>query len=262
MEGVRETIQQSLKTVGADRPVDTSVEATTQTDQAATKPQEDPRLATILARERKLREAQRKFTEEKNLYEQQQKASLKPGPSPEEAKARALEELRAKIANDPLEVLSELGLELESLKSTQANVTKTLEQSQTQARQQAVRQITNDVTRLVESNPDFETTKAMNAIPAVVQLIEDTFDQEGILLSVEDAAKQVEDYLVEETLKAFAIPKIKTKLAPPTPEPQVATEKAQPKMQTLSRAQAPAPTKVMSPRERAILAFQGKLNQE
>ena len=261
-EGVRETIQQSLKTVGADRPVDTSVAETT-TDTAATdKPSGDStRLAAVLSRERKLREAQRKFQEERNLFEQQQRSSMKPGPSPEEVKAKALDDLRAKIADDPLAVLSELGLELENLKTSQANVSKTLEQSQEQARQQAVRQITNDVTRLIESNTEFETTKAMNAIPAVVQLIEDTFDEQGILLSVEDAAKQVEEYLVEETLKAFAIPKIKNRLAPPAPE-ATATEKVQPKMQTLSRANAPAPTKALTPRERAMLAFQGKLNQE
>ena len=259
LEGTQSVQQQ---TIDANRQTDTKVEATT-TDQEATPsaPKDTARLAALAARERKLREAQRKFQEERSTWEQQQRSSLKPQPSQEEVKAKALNDLREKIAQDPLAVLSELGLELQDLKNSQASVSKTLEDSQTQARQQAVRQITADVTQLINSNVEFETVKAMDAIPAVVQLIEDKFDQDGILLSVEDAAKQVEDYLVEETLKALNIPKIKTRLAPPSPELQT-QDKAAPKIQTLSRASAPAPTRAMNARERAILAFQGKLNQE
>lgn len=263
LEGSRESVAQAVQTASANRQSDTSDAAATVTDQEATTtaPKDTARIAALAARERKLREAQRKFQEERSTWEQQQRSSLKPQASPEEVKAKALDDLREKIAQDPLAVLSELGLELQDLKNSQASVSKTLEDSQTQARQQAVRQITADVSRLVNSNVEFETVKAMDAVPAVVQLIEDTFDKDGILLSVEDAAKQVEDYLVEETLKALNIPKIKTRLAPPTPEAE-APGKVAPKMQTLSRSTAPTTGRALSARERAILAFQGKLNQE
>lgn len=133
---------------------------------------------------------------------------------------------------------------------------------QTQAYQSAVQQIKSDVTKLVNSDPNFETVKATRSIPDVVELIEKTYAEEKVLLSVEEASQMVEDYLIEEGLKLANIGKIKKRLsaAPAVPtntEKQTPTNKQPQTMKTLTNATAS--TRQLGAKERAILAFKGEL---
>lgn len=148
----------------------------------------------------------------------------------------------------------------------QANETSQAQQKTQQqaAYDQAVKQIKTDTKQLVFTDPNFEMIKATNSVNDVVELIEKTYAEDGILLSVEEAAQQVEDYLIEESLKLAKIEKFKKRLgavAPTQVPKQVQTpapqQKTQPQMKTLTNATSSS--RQLSAKERAILAFKGEL---
>ena len=128
----------------------------------------------------------------------------------------------------------------------------------------AVKQIKTDAKQLVYTDPAFETVKAMNAVNDVVELITETYNQDGVLLSVEEAAQQVEDYLVEEATKLARIDKIQKRLAQTaststqatqSKTPAQTTKQPQP-MRTLTNATASS--RQLTAKERAIAAFKGE----
>lgn len=184
------------------------------------------------------------------------------------------EELTQQLINqtprDPRteQAMAELRNEIKALKQQNEESQKSQVEQQTQAYQSAVRQIETDVKALVANDPTFETIKYAKAHKDVVELIEQTFHKDGVLLSVEEAAQQVEDYLTEEYTKLANINKIKAKIAasnasrPQTPA--VKTPVAQP-----TQTKQPQPMKTLtnntsssrqlSARERALLAFKGEL---
>lgn len=134
---------------------------------------------------------------------------------------------------------------------------------QQQAYQAAVKQITTDVKQLVQTDPNFETIKETGSVKDVVELITKTYDKDGVLLTVEEAAQEVENYLVEEALKVTRIGKIKKRLEESNASAKQATQKTQatkqtqPTMKTLTNATSS--TRQLSVRERSILAFKGEL---
>lgn len=135
-------------------------------------------------------------------------------------------------------------------------------EQQTQAYQSAVAQIKADVTALVNSDENFETVKATRSVNDVVELIEKTYQEEKRLLSVEEAAQMVEDYLIDEGVKLANIGKIKKRLstAPAVPakvQTQTPNTKQPQTMKTLTNATAS--TRQLGAKERAILAFKGEL---
>jgi hypothetical protein len=134
------------------------------------------------------------------------------------------------------------------------------EEQQTMQYQQALGQIRNEAKSLIENDPQFEMVKTTDSVADVVELIEKTFQREGVLLSVEDAAQAVEDYLTDEALRFAKVSKIQQKLAtalapkqPAAPAPKP-TEKS-----TLTNSMGAQ--RQLSARERAILAAEGKLNK-
>jgi hypothetical protein len=134
---------------------------------------------------------------------------------------------------------------------------KKLEDRDKQAYDAAVNQIRKDVELLVESDPAYETIKASGEIGAVVELMEKIFQKEGTVLSVEEAAKLVEDALVERELARvqalLKVSKLKQALGvveKTQPQPEV-QQQPQP---TLSNTQAV--NRPLSARERAILRVQ------
>lgn len=197
-----------------------------------------------------------------------------------------------RLSQDPLSVLNELGLsydqltqlvlnapkaediarakelrdiqsELKAVKEQQLASQRASEEQQTAAYQQAVKQIRSEVSQLVKTDPTFETINATNSINDVVELIEETYKQDGILLTVEEAANEVENYLVEEGSKIARLSKIQQRLRPAAPaatKPTV-TKPAQQQpaaMKTLTNSVASS--RPLSARERAILAFKGEKN--
>lgn len=188
------------------------------------------------------------------------------------------DELTQQLINTPATdprveaTISRLESKIRELEAQNETSKKAAAEQQTAAYQAAVKQIRSDVKQLVTSDPMFETVKAANAINDVVDLITQTYDKDGILLSVEEAASQVEDYLIEEATKLAKLNKIKSRLglteaktapkapsAPAQPTSGVTQGKQQqpPTMKTLTNAAAS--TRKLNARERAIAAFKGEL---
>lgn len=167
--------------------------------------------------------------------------------------------------------VSALEAKIAKLEEGQNNSRKSFEEQQQASYTQALNSIKGETLKLVSSNPEFETIKETNSVQDVVDLIADTFKNgldearpKGTLLSVEEAAQMVEDYLVEEALKLSRIGKIQKRLMPATPI--AATTKSSvvenkqtqtPPMKTLTNAAASS--RKLTPKERAILAFKGEL---
>jgi uncharacterized protein YhaN len=118
---------------------------------------------------------------------------------------------------------------------------------------------------LSRSDERFELTRLEGAEARVVSLIEATYKEDGVLLTEEEAAQEIEAYLEERALKVAQSKKIKTKLAP---APEAALEKPSPtspkqhNITTLTRSIEQGSSKSLSDKDRtarAIAAFKSQL---
>lgn len=155
----------------------------------------------------------------------------------------------------------ELKSELKAIKEEQESTKKSFEEQQTQAYRDAVNQIRNETKALVASDDSFETIRATNSVDDVVELIERTFQEDGVLMSIEQAAQAVEDYLVEEATKLANLKKLKSKfgISEPAKSEQKPAQSQSGEMKTLTNAMTT--TRQLNAKERAILAFKGELNK-
>jgi hypothetical protein len=232
-----------------------------------------PHFAALARKERQFRRTQQEFEAAKAAWTKQQgdyipKSSLQTDPLKALADAgisydRLVELQLGQPAEDPTALLKQ---EIDELKAQLAG-TKTEwktaeEQRDLQARAQAVNAIKQDVELLVSADPVYETIKATNSEQEVVDLITTVFDKEGKMLSIEEAAKLVEDELVERTAEQIrrysALNKIKSKLEPAPSEeiaPQAPIQRQHPQQhKTLTNAQSVQ--RPLAVRERAIQAFE------
>lgn len=167
-----------------------------------------------------------------------------------------LVEMELANPTDPQQQLLSKIQELEQkLADTDKKFTDKESQRDIDGRTQAVAVIQNDVNLLVEADAAYETIKATNNQKEVVKLIESIFDAEGIVLTVEEAAKQIEEELVTQSVKKLQslsqLNKIKAKLNPPTTPSEPAKDSPRP---TLTNNLGS--TKPLSARERAIMAVE------
>ncbi len=154
---------------------------------------------------------------------------------------------------------------LAKLEAETEGTKKSISQSQEDNYKQAVNQIKQDVKSMVSQGDDFEAIRATNSVDEVVRLIEKTYEEDGILLTNEEAAQQVEEELVERISAYAQLSKIQQKFK--TPNTKASPE--QPVAQSQDKQPQPAKTLTnnltggskMSARERAVLAFQGKLGK-
>lgn len=162
--------------------------------------------------------------------------------------------------------ISKLEAKIQQLEKAAEETQKTVKSGQQQAYDNAVKQIKSDVERLVSKDPNFETIKATGSSKDVVDLIVRTFNEDGILMSVEEAATEVENHILEEAVKLSRLGKVMKKIQAVAPQSTPApkqTQEAQPKpsqpqtMKTLTNASASS--RPLSARERALLAFKGEL---
>lgn len=110
-------------------------------------------------------------------------------------------------SQDPgAQALKKLELEVESVKKAQAeDVSKRFDA--------AVEERRRAVTQLVASNVDFTTIKELKAEEHVVQHILDTWEHDDVELSVEQAAKEVEEALLEKAKTWTSLTKVKPQTA-------------------------------------------------
>lgn len=144
----------------------------------------------------------------------------------------------------------------------------------------AINQIRNDAKVLVNSDPNLELVKEMRAEEEVVNLIQRVFDEgisdgrggyiytPGTVLSVDEAAAQVEEYLFEEATRVANLAKVKNKLvASETPVPATTKQTQQPlnknqPIKTITNSMVATPTKPLTASERrarAIAIAEGRL---
>lgn len=164
--------------------------------------------------------------------------------------------------------ISDLQQQIQDLKIANDDSKKTYAEQQSNQYQAAVKQIENDAIKLVKSDMiTYEAIHKTGTVKEVVKLIEETYKKDGILMTVEEAAQQVEDYLVEENYKmANKIDKIKRKMLEASTPKALSTpaktsaeqgQKQPQPMKTLTNATSS--TRQLSAKERALLAFEGKL---
>lgn len=215
--------------------------------EAAWKSKEQEYSSKYISKDRLREDPLSLLAEEGLSYEQLTELALK-GPSSEDRQV-----------NQEIKALRE---ELKRIREDQDSSKKNLEEQQKNSYKQALKQISNEARQLIATNPEFETIQSTNSVADVVDLIEKTFNEDGVLLSVEDAAKQVEDYLVEEAMKLAKLKKIQERMksaSSPTPakSPAATAPAEQPKMKTLTNNMGTS--RQLSARERALLAFKGEL---
>lgn len=199
---------------------------------------------------------------------------------------------RDRLTQDPFTVLNELGLtydqltemalkapsgdqmamsnelkalkaEIAALKGETENQKKSFEQTQQEQNAQALRMIENDTRRLISTDPSFEMIKATpGAVKEVVKLIQDTLEKDGLFLSVEEAASEVENFLVDEALRLTKVQKIQQRLQPKSaPAAKQANGNVQESPQLRTLTNAVSGSRPLTAKERAILAFNGQLQK-
>lgn len=187
------------------------------------------------------------------------------------AKEELEQVLLGQMAQSPeADLIRRLQSKVDELEGKLTNTSKSIEEGQTKAYQQAIKQIETEVKALVDTSDAFEVIKAEGRHSAVVKLIEQTYKEDGILLDAETAAKQVEEALLERALKLASVSKVKAKLMPsqtpsaaqPQGSEQQITAQAAPQQTTLTQAMVQASSKrTFTPAERlmrAKLIAQGK----
>lgn len=70
-----------------------------------------------------------------------------------------------------------------------------------------------EISNIVKNNEDFSTIRELGAEDIVLQHVNDSFEEDGIELTAEEAAKEIEAALVERAEKFASVSKIKSKLA-------------------------------------------------
>lgn len=257
------------------------VEDTPITDEALSS-----QYAVLARRDKQLRQRERAL--------QAREAELKKLSAPAPEPTRTFDESKYiskdRLSSDPITALLELGLnqdqianmllnqqdpgkaaqdvymrkmeaKIQELENKQDKVNKTFEEREVENRKQAVRQLEADAKRLVFTDPAYETIKETGSVKEVVELIERTFDETGLLLSVEEAAQEVENEISERLFRYTSkINKVKSRLqtvAPSSAKSQDKPVQSQPQMKTLTNAAGS--TGQLSARQRAMLAFKNEL---
>lgn len=181
-------------------------------------------------------------------------------------------EMLLKQSDPQTQAFTKVEQDLQAIKEAQRLSEERFKTQETQQRDQAIKQIRSEVTSLVDNNESYETIKSLGVHEAVVELIKETFDKKGVLLSADEAATKVENHLIAEGMKMASLNKVKSKLTPPVipvAEEQIKKqqitqrEASQKPIKTLTHAVSAGTSRGITERERvqrAILAFKGQLN--
>lgn len=294
-----ETVQRSIPQINAQtaspvqaqpRQVDNAEALATQATPEQKQPGAD-RLAIIARKEQALRQQQIALKAERE--------AMLGDKGSREAERAELERLRARekrLAEDPYNVMLEQGMtadqvaakllnqpnpadqrvmqleqEIKALKAANEKTASKFDEVQTQQRDAAIKQIGADVKMLVDADPEFETIKAKGAQDAVTAFIVDVYDNgdpadmtkypPGTMLSNEEAAKIVEEFLLEEALKDAQLTKVKAKLNAQSLDKKPVPPAKQPGQSTLSNSMRPSTTGTLTwaeRRARAVAVAEGK----
>lgn len=132
-------------------------------------------------------------------------------------------------SEDPqTQALKKLEAEIQAIKTQQ-------EESVSQSFDETVSEYKKEIAKAIAEDPEFSSVKELKREDAVLQLILDTWEEDQVELSVKDACKDIEEFLVEQGKRFSALPKLKTapavderKLPPPKPTVRTLTNSMQP----------------------------------
>lgn len=249
-----------------------------------TKQAQDPmssKFAALARKEKAILEMQRQMKAEKEALEAERrkyetdyipKSRLKEDPFTAFNEAGlTYDEITKKIleeGNPEQYSLQSVKQELQRIKEEQEATKKLVTESQTKAYQQALKQLEVDARDLIEREPEFEILKDTERYADVVKKIEDYYQENGVVLSVEKAAREVKTELLEEIKRFTGLKSVQSILKPEAPamvqtaeKPQTQEKQQQP-LKTLTHAVAASGSKPLTAkerRERAIAAFKGQL---
>ncbi len=177
-----------------------------------------PQLAALARKEQKFRQEQQALkakelaldAERKEIAELKAlKAKLAAGDYSEIDKVVDYEKLvQHKIGRD------QKTEEMESLRNDIAALKAAQEKDVNERFESAVNQRRSAIKSLVAENPDFSTVKELKAEEVVVQLILDTWEEDEVELTPEEAAMAVEKELLERSKKWTSLTKLKSQEAP------------------------------------------------
>jgi hypothetical protein len=187
-------------------------------------PEESVRLSPQLTALARKEQAYRQREQALKLREKEIEAKL--------AEAEKFESLKAKMGNKDFSEAEALGLDYEgytqykldkagdanpqevkmkALEDKLAAFEKDKEESAAQLFEETVAEYRKEITKAVSENLEFSTIKGIEGgDKAVLQLILDSFEEDGVELSVNEAAKLVEEKLVERGKLYTSLPKFKT----------------------------------------------------
>lgn len=183
-----------------------------------------------------------------------------------------LAELVMTGAQDPDPMVERLEQKLNKFEETLAEKEKRERESEQKRYEQAKEEIRRQAKLLVDGNDSYETIRETGNTEAIVSLIEATYQEEGRVMPVEEAAKLIEEQLLEEALTYAKVKKFrerltaqeqKTEATQPTAQKTQAQDQ-KPKLETLTNAATASPAKPLSRRERrerAMLAGMGQLQR-
>jgi len=175
----------------------------------------------------------------------------------------------AQLNQDPQsQLITKLQQQIDELRQGQQKTLDAVTEREKKAYDEAIKNISREVSVLVDADSAYEMVKATGSQEAVVQLIRETYDSSGVILSVAEASQKVEEYLLGEAIKLAGHSKVQSKLAPPPPAPEAQPQAPAQKQITLR--QSPTLTHAGTPpasasftakdrRARAIAAFSGQL---
>lgn len=242
------------------------VETAEEPSSEATEKPVSPQFVALAKQERAIRKARQELKAQQETWERDKASYVN------------LENLKA----DPLKALAEAGIsydrltelqlgqvnpdpnqqlldKIQELENRLAQVDEQFTKRDTAQYEAAVNQIRNDAKLLVDSDPTFETIKETGETESVVELIRKVFDAEGTILAVEEAARLVEDKLLENKLaeieRLSKLSKFKSRLGKLAETPAEASELQQQQTATTLTNEGTV-SRPLSARERAIQAFE------
>jgi hypothetical protein len=228
-----------------------------------------PQLTALARREQKFRQQEQAFKAEKAKVEA------------EKSELAELRDLKTKLAAKDYSALEQAGMTYEDyvqyklnqgeeatpenkaikkLETEVSNLRTAQEEAETKQYEATVNQYRRDIKSLVAKDPRFESIKETGADEHVLTHIIDTFEQDGEVLTVEDAAAEVEEAILEEAMRMSGLKKVQARLKP-VEEKKVLPPPQKPGIRTLTQQMAPTqqtaykPSQHLSPRERLAQAI-------
>jgi hypothetical protein len=180
-----------------------------------------PKVSAIARKEQAQRMRERQLAErERSLSEKLQKAEK-------------YEQLTAKLAANDYSAVDELGLQYEEIVKHELNkeASKNPEQERVRQLEEKLSQVQKaqeerevkeyqanqalwkqEILKTVKENDDFSTIRDLGAEDIVLQHINDSFEEDNLELTVEEAAKEIESALLERAEKFASVSKIKNRV--------------------------------------------------